>query len=236
MKFPCRLEKFLSHVAELPRSKVKAIIKKGRVTVNAETVKKGDIQVRAEDHITLDGERLEYLGLRYFMLNKPAGYVCANKDDLHPTVFDLLDEPNLKDFHVAGRLDIDTTGLVLVTNDGEWSHQITAPKKQKFKTYVLESRDELTPEALLDIQQGVELHGEKHPTLPAKVEQLDKYALRLSICEGKYHQVKRMLAAVGNQVVELHRESIADIELDPDLVAGEYRPLTDAEVAAINGN
>lgn len=236
MKFPCRLEKFLSHVAEMPRSKVKINIKKGLVTVNGNVVKKGDIQVTPADHITFDGNRLEYLGLRYYMLNKPQGYVCANSDELHPTVFDLIEEPNLKDFHVAGRLDIDTTGLVLLTNDGDWSHQITSPKKQKFKTYVLESRDELTEDALTQLEQGVELHGERQATLPAKAELIDKFALRLSICEGKYHQVKRMLAAVGNQVVELHRENIAGIELDPTLAEGEYRPLTDEEINIINAN
>ncbi|WP_440055038.1 pseudouridine synthase [Pseudoalteromonas sp. T1lg65] len=234
MKFPCRLDKFLSHVADLPRSRVKINIKKRLVQVNGETVTKFDTQVTQEDEVLLDGERLTYLGLRYFMLNKPQGYVCANHDELHDTVFDLLDEPNLKDFHVAGRLDIDTTGLVLITNDGNWSHHITSPKKQKFKTYLVETRDELYEDDVEKLRVGVELHGEKVPTLPAKAEILDKFSLRLSICEGKYHQVKRMLAAIGNQVVELHRESIDNIHLDESLHSGEYRQLTESEINIIN--
>ncbi|MBD1580797.1 16S rRNA pseudouridine(516) synthase RsuA [Pseudoalteromonas sp. S16_S37] len=234
MKFPCRLDKFLSHLTELPRTKVKAGIKKRYVTVNGELVNKFDYSVTQDDLVTWKGEPLQYLGKRYFMLNKPAGYVCANSDEMHATVFDLLDEPNLKDFHVAGRLDIDTTGLVLITNDGDWSHQITSPKKQKFKTYLVETQEPITEEALEQLREGVQLHNEKQPTLPAIVQQLESYSLRLSICEGKYHQVKRMLAAVGNKVVELHREKIADIELDERLASGEYRPLTEHEISIIN--
>ncbi|CAM4037985.1 16S rRNA pseudouridine(516) synthase RsuA [Pseudoalteromonas byunsanensis] len=234
MKFPCRLDKFLSHLAELPRTKVKAGIKKRYVTVNGVVITKFDYSVNENDHVTWQGKPLQYLGKRYFMLNKPVGYICANSDDMHPTVFDLLDEPNLKDFHVAGRLDIDTTGLVLLTNDGDWSHQITSPKKQKFKTYLVETQEPITEDALQQLRDGVQLHNEKQPTLPAQAEQLASYSLRLSICEGKYHQVKRMLAAVGNKVVELHREKIADIELDAALASGEYRELTDLEINIIN--
>ncbi|MDK2594933.1 16S rRNA pseudouridine(516) synthase RsuA [Pseudoalteromonas obscura] len=234
MKFPCRIDKFVSHINELPRSKVKILIKKGEVSINGIVTKKSDVQITREDSIELSGKQLKYLGKRYFMLNKPQGYVCANSDELHPTVFDLLDEPNLKDFHVAGRLDIDTTGLVLITNDGDWSHQITSPKKQKYKTYLVETKEIITEEALEQLRHGVALHNEKQLTRPAQAQAVDKYALRLSICEGKYHQVKRMLAAVSNHVVELHREKISDIELDSKLSAGEYRPLTEHEINIIN--
>ncbi|TMP37720.1 16S rRNA pseudouridine(516) synthase RsuA [Pseudoalteromonas rubra] len=234
MKFPCRLDKFVSHIRELPRSQVKIGIKKGLAVVNGEVISKADHAIRQDDHVEWESTPLAYLGKRYFMLNKPRGYVCANQDDLHPTVFELLDEPNLKDFHVAGRLDLDTTGLVLLTNDGDWSHQITSPKKQKYKTYLVETQEQLTEDALEQLRQGVALHNEKNLTQPAIAEQLDKYALRLSICEGKYHQVKRMLAAVGNKVVELHRENVAGIELDAQLAPGEYRLLNDAEINIIN--
>ena len=233
MKFPCRLDKFISHITALPRTKVKAGIKKGHVTVKGLKVSKFDLPITEGSLVTWQGKELKYLGKRYFMLHKPQGYVCANTDELHPTVFDLLCEDNLKDFHVAGRLDIDTTGLVLISNDGEWSHKITSPKKQKFKTYLIELDKPITPEAIDLLENGVQLHNEKQLTQPAIVEQLAPYSLRLSIIEGKYHQVKRMLAAVGNKVVELHRQSVASIELDPTLSLGEYRELTVEEVAQI---
>ncbi len=229
MKFPCRLDKFVSHLAQIPRSKAKAEIKQKQITVNGEVVTAFDHPINQTDAVLLCDEPLDYLGKRYFMLNKPVGYVCANADELHPTVFDLLDEPNMKDFHVAGRLDIDTTGLVLITNDGEWSHKITSPKHNKFKTYLVETQEPLTEQALEQLRHGVQLHNEKELTRPAIAEALASYSLRLSISEGKYHQVKRMLAAVNNKVIELHREKIANIELDSQLASGEYRQLTQAE-------
>ncbi|MBE0458794.1 16S rRNA pseudouridine(516) synthase RsuA [Pseudoalteromonas sp. KG3] len=230
MKFPCRLDKFISHLAEIPRTKARAGIKRKDATVNGEVITAYDHQITATDAIIFQGNSLAFLGKRYYMLNKPVGYVCANSDDLHPTVFELLDEPNMSDFHVAGRLDLDTTGLVLITNDGDWSHKITSPKHNKFKTYLVETQEALTDEALEQLRQGVQLHNEKELTRPAIAEQLATYSLRLSICEGKYHQVKRMLAAVGNKVVELHREKIANIELDGTLSSGEYRLLSAAEI------
>ncbi|MDN3380091.1 MULTISPECIES: 16S rRNA pseudouridine(516) synthase RsuA [unclassified Pseudoalteromonas] len=229
MKFPCRLDKFISHLAQIPRSKAKAGIKQKNATINGETVTAFDHPISQTDEVLWFDEALIFLGKRYFMLNKPAGYVCANTDELHPTVFDLLDEPNMNDFHVAGRLDIDTTGLVLITNDGDWSHKITSPKHNKFKSYLVETQEPLTDDALAQLRQGVQLHNEKALTRPAKAEALASYSLRLSISEGKYHQVKRMLAAVNNKVVELHREKIANIELDHCLAQGEYRPLTEQE-------
>lgn len=230
MKFPCRLDKFISHLAETTRTQTRAGIKRKAATINGEVATRFDQPVTQNDTVVWQGETLRYLGKRYFMLNKPVGYVCANKDNLHPTVFDLLDEPNLSDFHVAGRLDIDTTGLVLITNDGDWSHRITSPKHNKLKTYLLEVAEPLTTEAAELLRDGVQLHNEKELTKPAIVEPIESYSLRLSICEGKYHQVKRMLAAVDNKVVELHREKIANIILDDNLAAGEYRQLSTNEI------
>ncbi|MBB1396961.1 16S rRNA pseudouridine(516) synthase RsuA [Pseudoalteromonas sp. SG44-8] len=230
MKFPCRLDKFISHLAETPRTKARAGIKRKDASVNGEVISAYDHPITATDNVLWQGKPLAFLGKRYYMLNKPVGYVCANSDELHPTVFDLLDEPNMSDFHVAGRLDLDTTGLVIITNDGDWSHKITSPKHNKFKTYLIETQEPLTDDALEKIRQGVQLHNEKELTRPAIAEQLATYRMRLSICEGKYHQVKRMLAAVGNKVVELHREKVANIELDEALASGEYRLLSAAEI------
>ncbi|MBB1339609.1 16S rRNA pseudouridine(516) synthase RsuA [Pseudoalteromonas sp. SR44-2] len=230
MKFPCRLDKFISHLAEIPRTQARASIKRKEVSVNGEVITSHNFQLAQQDEVLHQGTPLVFLGKRYYMLNKPVGYVCANSDELHKTVFDLLDEPNMSDFHVAGRLDIDTTGLVIITNDGDWSHKITSPKSNKFKTYLVETQEPITDEALEQLRKGVMLHNEKDLTRPAIAERLANYGLRLSISEGKYHQVKRMLYAVDNKVVELHREQIAGITLDENLASGEYRLLTPEEV------
>ncbi|MEI8705661.1 16S rRNA pseudouridine(516) synthase RsuA [Pseudoalteromonas sp. B62] len=230
MKFPCRLDKFISHLAEMPRTQARASIKRKEVSVNGEIITSHNFQLSQQDEVLHQGTPLVFLGKRYYMLNKPVGYVCANSDELHKTVFDLLDEPNMSDFHVAGRLDIDTTGLVIITNDGDWSHKITSPKSNKFKTYLVETQEPITDEALEQLRTGVMLHNEKDLTRPAIAERLANYGLRLSISEGKYHQVKRMLYAVDNKVVELHREKIAGIKLDENLASGEYRLLTADEI------
>ena len=230
MKFPCRLDKFISHLAEIPRTQARASIKRKEVSVNGEVITSHNFQLAQQDEVLHQGTPLVFLGKRYYMLNKPVGYVCANSDELHKTVFDLLDEPNMSDFHVAGRLDIDTTGLVIITNDGDWSHKITSPKSNKFKTYLVETQEPITDEALEQLRTGVMLHNEKDLTRPAIAERLANYGLRLSISEGKYHQVKRMLYAVDNKVVELHREQIAGITLDESLASGDYRLLTAQEI------
>lgn len=234
IKFPCRLDKFLSHFAEVPRSKAKIGIKKKHATINGEVIIKADTQVTPEDLVTWYGEEVHPVGERYYMLNKPEGFICANSDEMHQTVFDLLDEPMMDKLHVAGRLDIDTTGLVLITSDGEWSHKITSPRHLKYKVYLIETEQPITDEMCEQLATGVMLHGEKNATKPAIVDKLAEYSMRLSIHEGKYHQVKRMLAAVNNRVVALHREKIDAIELDSDLAPGEYRPLTQDEITALS--
>ncbi len=230
MKFPYRLDKFISHFAEVPRSKAKQGIKRKHVEVNGEVIIKADHSVNEGDTVTWYGESINAVGKRYFMLNKPEGYVCANQDELHATVFDLLDEPLASQLQVAGRLDIDTTGLVLITSDGDWNHVLTSPRHQKYKTYLVECEMPITDDAIEQLENGVQLHNERELTKPAKVEKLADYAIRLSIYEGKYHQVKRMLAAVGNGVAALHREAIANIVLDDALAPGEYRALTESEI------
>jgi 16S rRNA pseudouridine516 synthase len=233
IKFPCRLDKFLSHFAEVPRSKAKIGIKKKHATINGETIIKADTQVNLSDNVTWYGEEINAVGERYYMLNKPEGFICANSDEMHQTVFDLMDEPMIDKLHIAGRLDIDTTGLVLITSDGNWSHQITSPRYQKYKVYLVETEFPITEQMCQQLQDGVMLHSEKDLTKPAIVEKMADYAMRLSIYEGKYHQVKRMIAAVDNRVVALHREKIGQLNLDDNVAPGEYRSLTPEEVDTI---
>ena len=228
-----RLDKYLATVTDYSRSDAKKLLKSGCVTVAGQVIKDPRCEVDATAVVAVDGEVLRTATPRYFMLNKPQGYISATKDREHLTVMELLDEDNLGQLHIAGRLDIDTTGLLLITDDGNWSHRVMSPNSDCKKTYLLETEDPITPEAVKQIEQGIKLEGEMRSTLPATMELIDEHTARLTISEGKYHQVKRMLAAVGNKVDFLHRERIGDIVLDEDLEPGEYRVLSEREIASV---
>lgn len=231
-----RLDKFIAQATELSRNDAKKAMKARRITVNDEVAIDPARHINNTDTVLLDEQELGQAGPRYFMLHKPAGYVCATRDSEHPTVLDLLDEPRKEELQIAGRLDIDTTGLVLLTDDGQWNHKVTSPKHHCLKTYYACLADALIETAEVQLQQGVMLDGETKPTKPAVLERLYSNEVRLTISEGKYHQVKRMFAALGNRVLELHRESVGAILLDPELESGAYRPLTEAEVHSITSS
>jgi len=243
-----RLDKFISNNTNYSRSEVRKLVKARRVTVNGELVDVADISVKSKkDSISLDGVHIEPIGDVYIMLNKPEGYVCANEDGEHPTVMDLLrNETNfvghkkrplpVKDLQIVGRLDIDTTGLVLITNDGKWNHNITAPNVECKKVYRVSLKQPLDPRVPELFAKGVQLEGEKRKTRPAFIHVITPKKVSLSLSEGKYHQVKRMFAAAGNGVKKLHRESVGGILLDDDLASGQYRFLTEEELIRIKHN
>ncbi|MGE4798917.1 16S rRNA pseudouridine(516) synthase RsuA [Yersinia hibernica] len=229
-----RLDKFLSQQLGVSRALVARELRAKRVTIDGEVVKNGAIKLTAEQDVRFDGNPLQQtVGPRYFMLNKPQGYVCSTEDPDHPTVLYFLDEPVAYKLHAAGRLDIDTTGLVLMTDDGQWSHRITSPRHHCEKTYLVTLEHPVADDTAQQFADGVQLHNEKSLTKPAQLEVIEPQLVRLTLSEGRYHQVKRMFAAVGNRVLELHRERIGDIKLDDDLAPGEYRPLTIEEIASV---
>jgi len=168
---------------------------------------------------------------RYIILHKPLDTICSNVDELYPSLLHLIDVDRAFDMHIAGRLDADTTGLVLVTDDGRWSHNIISPKKQCEKVYRVWLRNPLREDTAEKFIHGVQLQGEDDLTRPAKLVQVAEKEVLLTITEGKYHQVKRMFAAVGNKVVGLHREQIGPVKL-ADLPLGQWRYLTNGEVEA----
>lgn len=225
-----RLDKFLTDSLGISRSQAGKLIRTGDIQVNGEVCKSAAQQVNDKDNVQLDGEQLILGGPRYIMLHKPAGYVCSNDDPDHPNVFFLLEEPAPHKLHCVGRLDLDTSGLLLITDDGQWSHRITSPKHECAKTYRVWLADPVPESAIAEFARGVMLRSENEPTRPAELELLsDKEAL-LTIHEGRYHQVKRMFAAIGNKVERLHREQIGKLALDEQLEPGEYRFLTPEEV------
>ncbi|MEQ9886440.1 16S rRNA pseudouridine(516) synthase RsuA [Pectobacterium zantedeschiae] len=229
-----RLDKFLSQQLAISRSLVARELRAQRVTVDGEVVKSGAFKLSPEHNVEFDGNPLEQQsGPRYFMLNKPQGYVCSTDDPDHPTILYFMDVPVAHKLHAAGRLDIDTTGLVLLTDDGQWSHRITSPKHECEKTYLVTLELPLAEDTAEQFTAGVQLHNEKNLTKPATLEKITDHVVRLTISEGRYHQVKRMFAAVGNRVVELHRERIGDICLDSELEPGEFRALSAEEIASV---
>jgi 16S rRNA pseudouridine516 synthase len=227
-----RLDRFLSHAAGLSRSQAQRAIRAGEVRVAGAVVTDPGAHVEVHGSIELAGRSIEARKPRYLMLHKPAGCVCATEDREHRTVLDLLDAQNPSGLHVAGRLDIDATGLVLITDDGEWSHRVTSPRHKVPKTYRVTLEKPLSDEAATKLRAGVALRNEPRHCAPAELERVAGNVWRLSITEGKYHQVKRMFAAVGSRVLALHRERIGKVALDPDLAPGEYRRLTVDEIAA----
>lgn len=231
---PMRLDKFLSQQLGLSRALISRELRAKRVTVNGEIIKSGALKLTLQQVVMFDGNLLQQgVGSRYFMLSKPQGYVCSAEDTDHPTVLYLLDEPAAYKLHAAGRLDIDTTGLVLMTDDGQWSHRITSPKHHHEKIYLVTLAYPLADDITQKFMIGVQLHGEKTLTKPAQLTVLTPTLVRLTISEGRYHQVKRMFAACGNRVIGLHRERIGEIVLDDSLAVGEYRPLTNQEITSV---
>ncbi|WP_237385206.1 16S rRNA pseudouridine(516) synthase RsuA [Xenorhabdus sp. Sc-CR9] len=229
-----RLDKFLSQQLGISRNDVGRELRAELVTVDNEVIKTGAYKLKPDQQVAYDGTILQQLnGPRYFMLNKPQGYVCSTDDPSNPTILYFIDEPIAHKLHSAGRLDIDTTGLVLLTDDGQWSHRITSPKHHCEKTYLVTLEQPISGDIEEKFFAGIQLNGEKTLTKPAKLEIIEPQIVRLTISEGRYHQVKRMFAAVGNYVVELHRERIGEINLDPALGTGEYRALTDSEINSI---
>lgn len=226
-----RLDKFVASNTTYSRSEVRQLLRGGQLTVNGATVRDAGLILLASDVVRLNDAVVTARGPRYFMLHKPAGVVCATEDGGHRTVLDLLAGEVREGLHVAGRLDIDTTGLVLITDDGQWSHRIKAPGRHE-KRYRVHTARAIAPEAIPQFAQGLLLRGEEdQPTRPARLEILGEKEALLWLQEGRYHQVKRMFAAIGNHVEALHREAVAGIELDPALPEGSWRPLSPEEIA-----
>lgn len=224
-----RLDQLLAHATGMSRAQVQRHIRSGEVLVDGQ---------RAQGSLRIDGQEVCFRGevVRapqpvYLMLHKPVGYVCANSDGQHPIVLDLLGD---RRFHptaplqIVGRLDLDTSGLVLLTTDGHWNHRITAPGSHCRKTYRVQLASPLSAAARSQIEGGMLLRSESKPTLPCQIHPLAATEVDIVLQEGKYHQVKRLFAAVGNRVLGLHRSHIGDLPLD--LAPGDYRHLTPDEV------
>ena len=225
-----RLDKFICESTELTRSEAKNVIRKGMINNQSGTLRSGAYKVTADDVIEMKGQVLTVRGFRYLMLNKPPGYISSNVDEQMPSLLNLIDIEKKQNVFIAGRLDADTTGLVLITDDGQWSHQVTSPRKKCEKRYRVHLQEPVDQSTVDLFAEGVQLKSETQPCLPAKLELINETEVLLTISEGKYHQVKRMFAAAGNFVIGLHREQIGAVELDPQLGLGESRFLTEQEV------
>lgn len=224
-----RLDKFLCEAGAGTRSEVKQLIKKGAVTVNGEVEKAADRKVKEEDHVTLYDRTLSFQKFRYYLLHKPSGVITATEDGRERTVMELLQGIDTKDLFPVGRLDKDTEGLLLLTNDGALAHRLLSPRKHVDKTYFVRTKLPLSEEAAERLAEGVDI-GDEKLTMPAIVKRLGDTELELTIREGRFHQIKRMLSAVDNEVVYLKRLSMGTLRLPADLTPGAYRALTEEEL------
>ena len=231
-----RLDKFLVEMSVASRSVIKEMAKKGRITVNGEVMKASDIKIdENSDVIAVDGMIIAFSDMEYFMLNKPAGVITATMDKKAETVLDLIDERTRNDLFPVGRLDKDTEGLLLITNDGDLAHRLLAPKKHVDKVYYADIRGVVTDEHIRQFASGLTL-SDGTAVMPGELVILDvdstagTSSIRLTIHEGKFHQVKRMFEAVGTEVTYLKRLSMGPLSLDEKLSPGEYRRLTDEEI------
>ena len=234
-----RLDKFLVACAVGSRTEVKNLLKAGRVTVNGKKEKSAKLQIDEErDQIRFDGQVLEYEEFVYYMMNKPQGVISATEDPKHRTVLDLLDDyGRAKEVFPVGRLDIDTHGLLLLTNDGQLAHALLSPKRHVDKTYQAQVKGIMSQEDVQTFAKGIPLKD--FTCQPAKLElvsidtEKNQSLVRVTIAEGKFHQVKRMVAYCGKEVVDLQRLAMGTLVLDENLKRGEWRRLTKEELEVL---
>lgn len=228
-----RLDKYLAHAGLGTRKEVKLAIRKGRVCVNDEQCRKDDTKIQEGiDIVRVDGEEIIYEAVVYIMLNKPQDVVSATSDATHETVLDCIDAPLPRECFPVGRLDIDTEGLLLLTNDGKLAHRLLSPKHHVEKTYFVQLALPLQNGDQKKLENGSIVLDEE-PVLPARVQILTETQILLHIQEGRFHQVKRMLHAIGNEVIYLKRIAMGPLLLDEELASGEWRYLSEEEVAAL---
>lgn len=230
-----RLDKYLAEMGVGTRQEVKKQIRQGKAAVNGTVVKAADTKIdETSDEVTISGRNISYVSYEYYMLNKPAGVVSATEDRRDTTVIDLIKEKKRKDLFPVGRLDKDTEGLLLITNDGDLAHRLLAPKKHVDKVYYAKIDGMVTEEDVKRFAEGIDIGAEEEEmTRPAKLDIMksaEESEIRLTIHEGKFHQVKRMFLAVGKEVTYLKRERKGTLCLDENLKPGEYRLLTEEEI------
>ncbi len=226
-----KLDRFLAKHDAMGGKNARRLLMEKRVSVDGNLVTDGTREVNRFSRIELDTRVIqESERAIYLMLHKPMGYLSATMDDTHPTILDLIDDPDRSTLHIAGRLDRNTSGLVLLTNDGRWSKRLMTPDKKVPKVYLVETSEPIALEAVAAFAEGFYFHTEDLTTLPARLIILDKHHARLTLYEGRYHQVKRMFHRVNNRVISLHRESIGSIKLPSNLAVGQWRPLTAEEL------
>lgn len=248
-----RLDKFICKSTTLTKEQAVERLLNNQVAVNMVFINDAAFQVHENNHVTLDGQLLVCRPFRYLLMNKPVNTICSNVDEVYPSVLNRLtdldndvssydvnesftdrpDTPKMfetTELHIAGRLDADTTGLILITDDGRWTFNITLPTNDCKKVYRVGLSKPLQPCLIEQFNQGIQLQGEAKLTLPATLVQLADKEVLLTITEGKFHQVKRMFSAVGNRVIKLHREQVGEVKLDVEL--GKWRYLTPLEIAS----
>lgn len=228
-----RLDVLLARHTRQSRQRARALLVAGRVSVAGRPCADASLAVDEFTHVALDGAPIHGRQAYYLMLHKPPGYLSATSDPHHPTVMALIDAPYRDELHLVGRLDINTTGLLLLTNDGRWSQRLMRPELKVAKVYRVQTLEPIAPDTEAVFARGMYFAREGITTQPVQLERLGERSARLTLREGRYRQIRRMFGYLGNQVVDLHRERIGDIVLDPALAPGQFRPLNPAEIDSL---
>jgi len=224
-----RLDRFVSRATCVSRSQARALIRQGRVSVAGSSIADVGHVLVVADGVLLDGRPIGLPQAAYLMMNKPVGLVSARRDDRQATVLSLLPAPLAGRVHIVGRLDKQTSGLLLLSDDGAWSHCVSSPRHACPKTYLVELAEALQPDAECRLAAGILLRGEHSASRPASLQRLSPDRVRITVTEGRYHLVRRLFAALGNRVTRLHREMVGGLCLDADLAPGQWRMLSDQE-------
>jgi 16S rRNA pseudouridine516 synthase len=229
-----KLSRILSNQNGVSRKQANALIASGAVAINSLSCHDPAREVTAFEQVTQNGRIIQQrITAHYLMMNKPAGILSATSDPLHTTVIDLIDSPAGNGLHIAGRLDRASTGLLILTNNGHWSRRLTDPHLKKAKVYCVSTAQPISPDTAARFATGIWFEYEQLTTAPAELEILGDNLARITIYQGRYHQIKRMFHAVGNRVTALHREQMGQIRLDSQLSPGACRPLTDQEIRSV---